>query len=153
MRPQIRQNHIKTGLRDVHDPFQRRGRNVLPLFRLQRAAQDFQFRLVALQQSREKVAVEPIQAVDRVADAKSRMQIEQQMSVSQRPGKIEQHRALLRVRAELHAQIHGNRRGAHAALRTHHNDQLVRCSSGRVTFLVETHQNFLQRCRASRAWQ
>ena len=70
------------------------------------------------------MAVQPVQIVDRIANAETRMQIEQQMGVAQRPRKIEQHRPLLRVRAQLHAKIYRDGRRAHAALRAHHHDQL-----------------------------
>ncbi len=99
MRAQIRQNHIKPRLRHVHDSLQRRRRDGLPFLRLHGAAENFQLRFVALQQPCKKMAVQPVQIVDRVANAKPRMQIQQKMSGSQWPGKIEQHRSLLRMRA------------------------------------------------------
>ena len=69
------------------------------------------------------MTVEAVQVVDRVADAESRMQIEQQMNVAERTRKIEQRDVLVRMRRQLHAEIHRDGGRADAALRTHHDDQ------------------------------
>ena len=99
---------------------------------------------MTLQQSREEVTVEPVQTVDRVPNAKARMQIKEQMSVSERPGEIKEHRTLLSMRAKLHAKIYGDGCGAHAPLGTHDGDQLIRGSSRRLCVLVEARQNLIQ---------
>ena len=53
------------------------------------------FVLCCSSKPREKMAVEPVQIFDRVADSEARMQIEQKVSVSERPREIQQHRALV----------------------------------------------------------
>src|SRR5690348_2801595 len=53
------------------------------------------------------------------------MQIQEQMNVPERPREIENHHLLAGISSQLHAQIDGYRRCAHAALRTHYDDELV----------------------------
>ena len=100
LRADVRQDHIEVVLRHIDDALQRRHRDGLPFFRLQGAAQNFQFGFVSRQQAGEEVAVETIQIFDGVANAETRMQIEQQMGISQRTREIKQHDALLRAKVE-----------------------------------------------------
>ena len=74
---QVHQNRIEFRLRNVHHSLQRRHRDVLPLFRVQRSAQQFQIGFVWRQQAGKKMAVQPLQVVQRVANSKARVQIEQ----------------------------------------------------------------------------
>jgi hypothetical protein len=98
------------------------------------------------QETCQKMAVEPVQAVYCITDAEFWVQVEQQMHIAQRTRKVEQHRALARKRRELHTQIHRDRCGADAALGAHDDDQLVlRRKFLDVLILRDTQQQVFQR--------
>ena len=109
------------------------------------AAENFELGFVLRQQAAEKVRVETIQVLDRVADAEARMKIEKQMDIAERTRKVEQHGALLGVSGQLNAEIHGDRGRAHAALRAHDGDQLFGGAPlAGMNFLAEARQKIHQ---------
>src|ERR1700751_2408079 len=71
------------------------------------------------------MAVQPVHIFSRIAHAKARVQVQEQVNVSKRLCKIQKNHAFLSEGGELHSQVDCYRGGSYSAFGTHHHNQLI----------------------------